>query len=149
MPRVAQICSQLRGHGRRLTPQRQAIIRALSQECQHPTADEIFRVVRERMPDISAATVYNTLNELSEMELLAEIPSVRGEHRYDANLDPHDHVVCVVCGCIEDVVSNGISSRLTPADACGFEIIGHRLVFLGYCPACKRDTHITLEGKEN
>lgn len=143
------MCSQLRDQGRRLTPQRQAIIQALSGECSHPKADEVLRTVRERMPDISAATVYNTLNELVEMDLLAEVLSVRGERRYDANLDQHDHMVCIVCGHIEDVPSNGSISHLLPQESCGFEIIGHRLVFLGYCPACSRDTHNAMENKEN
>ena len=149
MSRVTQICAQLRDRGRRLTPQRQAIVQALSRDCRHPTADEVFRVVREKMPDISAATVYNTLNELVDMCLVAEVLSVRGERRYDANLDQHDHIVCIVCGHIEDVASNRSISHLLPQESCGFEIVGHRLVFLGYCPACWRDVHNRLENKEN
>ncbi|NLE43148.1 MAG: transcriptional repressor [Chloroflexi bacterium] len=136
MPRVNGICSRIREEGRRLTPQRQAIVCALLENGTHPTADQVIQRVRRSMPDISPATVYNTLHELEELGLIQEVTVGVGERRYDANTEDHDHIVCLGCGRIVDAVYDGERPMLTPGDDAGFTIVGHRVVFAGYCPAC-------------
>ena len=136
MSSVDRLCEQLKAQGRRLTPQRRAIIRALLEDTPHPTAEQIFTRVRQVMPDLSHATVYNTLHELVEMEVLQELDLGLGERHYDFTTDDHAHLVCLGCGRIEDVPCDGEATTLPPKHAYGFHVLGCHITFRGYCPAC-------------
>lgn len=130
------IYSQLRDHGLRVTPQRRAIIQALQESPPHPTAEQILARVRAVMPDMSHATVYNTLRELAAIGVLRELDLGLRERRYDMNPLNHAHLVCVRCGCIEDVPCDGEPLALLDGRVRGFHVVDYRLVFRGYCPEC-------------
>ncbi|HEC34764.1 MAG TPA: transcriptional repressor, partial [Chloroflexi bacterium] len=100
----------------------------------HPTAEQILTRVRGVMPDISHATVYNTLHELVEIGALLELDLGLGERRYDVNTTDHAHLVCLGCGRVEDVPYD--CGMLPPEHAHGFRVIDCCVVFRGYCPAC-------------
>ncbi len=136
MPSVDQVCEQIRASGRRVTPQRRAIIQALLDDRSHPTAEQIHTHVRGVMPDISPATVYNTLHELVEIGLLLELDVGLGERRYDVTTTGHAHLVCMGCGCIEDVSYNCETLTLSPHESHGFQVVGCDVIFRGYCPDC-------------
>lgn len=136
MTTVDQICEQIRACGRRVTPQRRAIIQALLADRSHPTAEQIFTRVRNVMPDISPATVYNTLHELAAVGLLLELDVGLGERRYDVTTTSHAHLVCLGCGRIEDVLCNYETFTLPSRESHGFQIVGCTVVFRGYCPDC-------------
>ena len=133
---LENLCEQLRAQGRRLTPQRRAIIRALLEDDRHPTADQIFTRVRQVMPDISHATVYNTLRELVEMGVLHELNLGLGERHYDFAAANHAHLVCLGCGRVEDVLCDCDALTLSPEQAYGFQVLDCNVIFRGYCPAC-------------
>ncbi|MGD1993846.1 MAG: Fur family transcriptional regulator, partial [Anaerolineae bacterium] len=78
--------------GLRITPQRRAIFELLAENNGHLTADEMYRHVRSMMPDISRATVYNTLHELVALGELTTVEdlSKRGT-RYDTTTSHHHH----------------------------------------------------------
>ena len=133
---VERLCEQLKAQGRRLTPQRRAIIQVLLEDVTHPTAEQVFTHVREDMPDISHATVYNTLRELVEMHLLRELDLGLGERHYDFITENHAHLVCLGCGRIEDVPCDGNAVKLSPQHAHGFQLVDCDVIFRGYCPAC-------------
>lgn len=130
------VYSQLRDHGLRVTPQRRAIIQALQESQPHPTAEQIFARVRAVMPDLSHATVYNTLRELAAIGVLRELDLGLRERRYEINPLNHAHLVCVRCGCIEDVPYDSDPLALLDGRARGFHVVDYRLVFRGYCPEC-------------
>lgn len=136
MTTVEQICEQIRACGRRVTPQRRAIIQALLADRSHPTAEQIFTRVRRVLPDISPATVYNTLHELAAVGLLLELDVGLGKRRYDVTTASHAHLVCMGCGRIEDVPYNDKTLTLSPRESHGFQVIGCNVVFRGYCPDC-------------
>lgn len=121
-----------------MTPQRRAIIQVLLDNGSHPTAEQILTRVRQEMPSISAATVYNTLHELVEMDLLLELDLGLGlgERRYDTLTETHDHLVCLECGRVEDVPRYPETSCSTPKQDHGFQVTGCRLTYTGYCPEC-------------
>jgi Fe2+ or Zn2+ uptake regulation protein len=129
-------CVQLKAAGRRLTPQRRAIIQVLLADDGHATAEHVFNQVRAVMPDISPATVYNTLGELVEMGLLLELDLGLGERHYDVVTSDHAHVVCVGCGRIEDVPYDVAALSVSWEHLHGFEVIERQVIFRGYCPAC-------------
>ncbi len=133
---VDRICEQLKAQGRRLTPQRRAIIQALFDHDSHPTAEQIFTYVRQDMPDMSHATVYNTLHELVEMDVLRELDLGLGERHYDFNADNHAHLICLGCGRVEDVPYNKEATTLPSKHTHGFHIVDCNVIFRGYCPDC-------------
>jgi Fur family peroxide stress response transcriptional regulator len=100
---VDHFCAQLKSQGRRVTPQRRVIIQALLENHSHPTADQVLMSVRSTMPDLSPATVYNTLHELVDIGVLQELELGLRERHYDLTVDNHAHLVCLRCGRIEDV----------------------------------------------
>ncbi|MEE8459867.1 MAG: transcriptional repressor, partial [Phycisphaerales bacterium] len=68
----------LAGHGIRCTPQRRALYEALRGTKSHPTAEELYRIVKPATERLSRATVYNTLEMLCEVGLARKLPSSRG-----------------------------------------------------------------------
>jgi Fur family peroxide stress response transcriptional regulator len=136
MSSVDRICEQLKAEGRRLTPQRRAIIQALFDDDTHPTAEQIFTRVRQDMPDISHATVYNTLHELVEMDVLQELDLGLGERHYDFTVDSHAHLICLGCGRVEDVPHDKEAITLPSKYTHGFRIVDCNIIFRGYCPDC-------------
>lgn len=136
MTSVNHFCARLKARGRRVTPQRRAIIQALLDDHSHPTAEQVLTSVRRAMPDISTATVYNTLHELVEMGALQELDLGLGERHYEVTTADHAHLVCLGCGRVEDVPYGASTPRLRPEHAHGFQVIDHSVVFRGYCPAC-------------
>jgi Fe2+ or Zn2+ uptake regulation protein len=136
MSSVDRLCEQLKAQGRRLTPQRRAIIQALFDDDSHPTAEQIFTHVRQDMPDISRATVYNTLHELVEMSMLRELDLGLGERHYDFNVDNHAHLICLGCGRVEDVPYEKEAITLPTEHNYGFHVLDCNVIFRGYCPDC-------------
>ena len=137
MPTVDGLCAEMRAQGRRVTPQRRAIIGVLlGNEGEHRTAEQIFTRVRSMIPDMSPATVYNTLHELVEMGALLELDLGLGQRRYDINAPDHAHLVCLECGRVEDIPCRDEALTLPPEHEHGFRVVDCRVVFRGYCPAC-------------
>jgi Fur family peroxide stress response transcriptional regulator len=119
-----------------VTPQRRAIIQVLLEDCAHPTAEQIFTCVRGVMPDISQATVYNTLHELVEIGVLQGLDLGMKERHYGVDTTDHAHLVCLGCGRIEDVPYDCEALTLPPECTHGFRVVDRRVIFRGYCPAC-------------
>lgn len=122
----------------RNTPQRRVILEELQKVESHPTAVEVYELVRRRLPRISLGTVYRNLERLAAAGRINKLALAGAEARFDGDLVPHYHVRCIHCGCVADVrgveqefVRNGLK------EAAGYEILGHRLEFVGVCPRCK------------
>ena len=145
MTSVDNVCEKLRTEGRRITPQRRAIVAVLLGGDSHLTADQVLTRVRRELPDISPATVYNTLHELSAVGLLQELDLGLGleERRYQITAGRHDHMVCLCCGRIEDVPRRGVLRPLLDEDH-DFKIVDRRVIYLGYCPDCASDPEVRL-----
>lgn len=133
---VDDLCAQLRAQGRRVTPQRRVIIQTLLADLPHSTAEQVFTCVRDSMPDISRATVYNTLHELVGIGALQELDLGLGERTYDITTTSHAHLVCLQCERVEDVSCAPETLILPPEHAHGFQVVDCNVVFRGYCPAC-------------
>jgi Fur family peroxide stress response transcriptional regulator len=125
------------GGGRALTPQRRAVLQAVAESDEHPTAGEIFEAARRRLPSISFATVYNSLKYLKESGLVREINFGKGSSRYDRVTARHDHAVCSRCGRLVDfdlpettglVRAAARRSRFKPESV--------HLTLVGVCPGC-------------
>lgn len=133
MKSVDELTELLRASGRKVTPQRQSIFRALRGSTVHPTAESVYATVRAEMPAISLRTVYQTLNDLAAMGELHTLDVGTGSTRFDPNLEPHHHVVCSTCGRIDDVY--GEAPRV--AAPAGFEVTASEVVYRGRCATCR------------
>ncbi|HWO93245.1 MAG TPA: Fur family transcriptional regulator [Dehalococcoidia bacterium] len=125
--------------GIRVTAQRLAVARVLADSKDHPTAQDVFERVRQHLPHISLATVYNTVAVLENKGLVQALVFADGK-RYDTNIMSHANLVCVECGRIVDVDDeDGVVARLRDKveAASGFDVIGQRLDFYGACSECR------------
>ena len=124
-----------------LTPHRAAVLDVLRSRRYHPTAAELFRMVRRRRPGVSFATIYNSLNWLTRKGLIAELQFGDAASRYDSVPEPHEHFVCTRCGALEDV-ELGLPAdfwgraRSLGRRRFGFQAQSYRLEFLGLCSTC-------------
>lgn len=89
--------------GMPLTVQRRAVMEVLAGRGDHPTAEQIHTAVVERLPDVSRATVYRSLETLAELALLQRVAHPGSSVRFDANCEPHHHFLCRSCGELEDL----------------------------------------------
>ena len=127
----------------RITTQRQVILEELGKLNTHPGADEIYKVVRRRLPRISLGTVYRNLEVLSALGKIQKLELSGSLKRFDWNTKKHYHIRCVRCNRVDDAPIaplNQLENDLYKATV--FEIIGHNLEFIGFCPECsKKNSH--------
>lgn len=130
--------------GLKLTPQRLAILSYLEGNKEHPSADDIYRVISMVFPTISFATVYNTLEALRRRGRLLELTIESGKKRFDPNTDPHHHLICVRCKKVVDI-NDSYELKVSNLDRRDFELIGNHIEFYGICPECKALGSVTNE----
>jgi Fur family ferric uptake transcriptional regulator len=121
-----------------MTPQRQVILEELRGVRSHPSADEIYAMVRRRLPRISLGTVYRNLEILSELGKIQKLEAGGALKRFDGNSENHYHIRCTCCGKVVDApfeVMERLEERLETPD--GYLVFGHRLEFQGICPGCR------------
>ena len=125
----------------RLTPQRMAICRYLSQTRSHPTSNDIFHAVHEQFPTISRATVYNTVAVLKDLGEIVEIPSAAGASvRYETDLAPHINLNCTRCGRIFDLSWEKIDEVFAMIDSrTDFQLENIHIEGYGICPECQKE----------
>ena len=123
----------------RMTRQRKVILEEVRKLNTHPSADEIYEVVRHRIPRISLGTVYRNLEVLSELGEIQKLELSGLLKRFDWDTRKHYHIRCVRCNRVDDAPIaplNQLDNELYGATV--FEIIGHNLEFTGLCPECSR-----------
>lgn len=134
----------------KLTEQRRVILEELRKNRTHPTADEIYQCVRKRLPKISLGTVYRNLEILTGAGLITKLELAGTPKRFDGITESHYHVRCMSCGRVDDVPVESIAllerSLRTLTD---YEIVSHRLEFIGLCPDCRQEVRdVSDDGAE-
>ncbi len=121
----------------RLTTQRQIILEELGKVTSHPTANEVYDMVRKRLPRIGLGTVYRNLELMSETGIILKLEVGGTQKRFDATVDPHYHIRCLSCGKVDDIeipVMEDINK--TAADISKYQVLGHHIEFSGVCSEC-------------
>ena len=123
----------------RNTIQKQTILQAVKQLANHPTAEQVYEQVVQRLPNISRATVYRNLSSMAERGMLRRIGVPGGADHYDHTLEDHHHILCSDCGALEDIWMELPTQHLQQVaqSQSQFAIEGCQLVFYGRCPACQ------------
>lgn len=125
--------------GIKLTPQRLAILRYLEGNKSHPSAEDVYSAVSKEFSTMSFATVYNTLEMLRDKGVLIELKVDPKRKRYDPDIKPHHHLICMKCKRLIDIYKRFKLSL--PKDMTeGFEIKENHVEFYGLCPDCKKGT---------
>jgi Fur family ferric uptake transcriptional regulator len=125
-----------------MTTQRRVILEELKKLKSHPTARDLCAIVRKRVPRISLGTVYRNLEILARQGLVQKLEVGGFEMRFDGESANHYHLRCLSCGRVDDVdvkLLDGLDKALRGAT--DFQVLGHRLEFVGICPDCRRSDH--------
>lgn len=134
-----RIRERFKEYGLKSTPQRTAIYKALAETTNHPTADDLYRQVSKTYPMISQNTVYYTLAVLRDAGLVQEVNFWHDRARFDGNISPHHHLICLSCRSITDLSDTGLNQLTSPAGTPpDFQVIGHQVEFRGYCASCQQ-----------
>lgn len=140
--RIEKIKQQLQSKGYKLTPQREATLRVLLEnEEDHMSAEDVYMLVKDKAPEIGLATVYRTLELLSELHVVEKMNFGDGVSRYDLRNDNHrhhhHHLICVQCGSVMEIMEDWLGlleERLEKEFH--FHVLDHRLDFQGLCRNC-------------
>jgi Fur family transcriptional regulator, stress-responsive regulator len=134
---VEELLSRLRDRDWRLSAQRRAVAEVFVGEHVHLTPEQVHDLAQERLPEISRATVYNTLNELVAMGELRLVEVAEGPKRYDPNVtEHHDHLVCEGCQAIRDVARVSPAPSIAEPARGGFLVTDVEVTYRGLCPDC-------------
>jgi Fur family ferric uptake transcriptional regulator len=133
--------------GRRLTGSRRVIADLIARREGHFTAADLAADAREQRVGLGRATIFRSLELLTELGLVERVDLPSGEHAY-VRCAPthHHHVICSSCGRTEVVPHDGVERFAREAEArTGFRIDDHRLELWGRCPGCTRGAAEALD----
>jgi Fur family transcriptional regulator, peroxide stress response regulator len=142
MSKKARAAEQLlREKGARITPQRVAILSAVSKSGNHPDADAIYRRVSREHPHISRDTVYRTLSSMEKMGIIGAILFVGNSKRYDPNTEIHHHLVCIRCRKVIDFSAPPFDRLKPPPSTTNrFQVLRTTVHVEGICYECRGRT---------
>jgi len=135
---LKEALEMLKNTGVRITPQRHAILEYLVESMTHPTADEIYKALEGKFPNMSVATVYNNLRVFKEVGLVKELTYGDASSRFDYVTSQHYHVICEKCGKIVDFQYPQLHEIERLAQhMTDFDVTHHRMEIYGVCKECQ------------
>ena len=133
----AELVSALRERGQRVTMPRLVVHRLIRRGAGHVTPEQVHAALAPAHPGLSPATIYATLELLQDLEIVRRVSTPRGGTLYDGRPDEHHHIICRVCGRVEDVdapVDTSAAERA--AAAAGFAVDHGQVALTGICREC-------------
>jgi Fur family peroxide stress response transcriptional regulator len=141
---LTQAIQELKDHKIRVTPQRQIILTYLVTHHNHPSVETIYQALDTQLPNLSLATVYNTLKLFVDLGIVIELQNGDAGTHYDFFGRPHYHVVCENCGKITDVFEPDLSGvEAKAAELSGYLVTSHNMEVYGLCPDCQKKLGVT------
>lgn len=130
---------KLRLSGYTLTSQRRAVLDALEDSEGHPSAEDVYLLVKKRNPRVALGTVYQALSVLEEVGVIDSKRWSESPTRYDVNTEPHTDIRCTRCGAVDEVpgVEHGELDGAVRANT-PYRVTNVSLVIEGVCPVCQR-----------
>lgn len=117
-----------------MTKQRKLVLTIVENSCDHLTAEEVFFLAKQEMPNIALGTVYRNLNILVEEGILRRLSIAGHPDRFDNTKVEHEHLVCKNCGKLQDFKIEGVRELLTKA--AGTSIDNYELNAYYICKEC-------------
>ncbi len=134
------IREKLRRSGYTLTSQRRAVLEALSEAEGHPSAEDVYLIVKRKNPRVALGTVYQALSVLEEVGVIDSKHWSESPTRYDLNVEPHLDIRCVRCGKVSEipgVALGGVEERISANTP--YRVTRATMVVEGLCPECTED----------
>jgi Fe2+ or Zn2+ uptake regulation protein len=129
---------RFRRSGYTLTSQRRAVLEALKDFKGHPSAEEVYLVVKKKNPRVALGTVYQALSVLEEIGLIEAKHWSESPVRYDLNTEPHHDIRCVRCGEVTEIPGIEFEDFATHIqENTPYEVTNASLVIEGVCPGCQ------------
>lgn len=137
------ICRELAEKEYKITPQRKVILQTLlSNPAEHLSAEEIYGLVKSKDPEIGLATVYRTLDLLSDIGILHKMQFGDGRSRYEIaqhREHQHHHLICYSCNSVIEFTDDLLETlEKTISEETGFQIMDHELKIYGHCKKCQQ-----------
>ncbi len=137
--RVEQFEAICRRIGVPVTVQRRVVLESVLQRVDHPTADQIADVVRQRVPSVSRTTVYRVLDMLVDVGAIRRLHHPGPAARFDGKVRRHHHLICKKCNKVIDLENAKLDKLPLPEVGTeGFEIDDFSVQFTGICAACRQ-----------
>lgn len=146
------MANRLRSMGLKATPQRLLILREVLGRDDHPTAEVIYKAVKKVHPTISFNTVYQTLQALTDKEVINVIRPVVDAARYDPIIEIHGHFMCSQCKRIEDQLLEDPALKKMDSDMSKsgkYWVAQRQILWVGLCPDCQETVSQDVENKSN
>ena len=135
--KVEELKEACKRNGMRVTPQRIEIFKEVANSCEHPDAEKIYDSIKQKMPNVSVDTVYRTLASLEELNMIFRVDNQLPKARFDADLRPHSHFICVQCNEVYDIFLETDEEIQIPRNAKKFgEIKDVNIQIRGICNKC-------------
>lgn len=135
-----QLCAE---HGIAMTHQRQVLYEVMQGMEGHPSPEEVYDHVKEKVPAISLATVYKNIHLFVESGIFRKMSLHHGSVRVEMNHEDHHHMVCSKCKMITDIGEHELGlapTRRRLAD--GFLVERYSVDVIGLCSNCQTE-HVT------
>jgi Fe2+ or Zn2+ uptake regulation protein len=132
------IRERFRRSGYTLTSQRRAVLEALGESRGHPSAEDVYLLVKQKNPRVALGTVYQALGVLEEIGVIEAKHWSESPTRYDLNVGPHLDIRCLRCGEVSEVPGvhfDGLEESIRAATP--YEVKRATVVVEGLCPACR------------
>jgi Fe2+ or Zn2+ uptake regulation protein len=134
-PTIDELTAKLLEKNIKPSVQRIKILEYLIEHRCHPTVDQIFTEVHKKIPTLSKATVYNTLHQFVNANMLRVITIEENETRYEIDLRDHGHFHCKECGLVYDFDID-IEALVPDDELDGYEVTEKNVYYYGICPRC-------------
>ena len=132
------IRERFRRSGYTLTSQRKAVLEALGESRGHPSAEDVYLLVKQKNPRVALGTVYQALGVLEEIGVIEAKHWSESPTRYDLNVVPHLDIRCLSCGEVSEVPGvhfGGLEESIRAATP--YEVTRATVVVEGLCPTCR------------
>jgi len=131
-----EVCKE---QGIKVTPQRLEIFLEIVKAEDHPSAEDVYERVRERLPTVSLDTVYRTLTTFDRLGIVAKVQFPEDKTRFDPNMKTHHHAICTECKRVVDFYWAHFDKAELPSDVAGWGTVQSKLVQIrGICAECAR-----------
>jgi Fe2+ or Zn2+ uptake regulation protein len=129
---------KFRRSGYTLTSQRRAVLDALREFRGHPSAEEVYLLVKKRNPRVALGTVYQALSVLEEIGVIDAKHWSESPTRYDLNTEPHLDIRCAACGKVSEVPGVELENlQRSIRENTPYEVTSTSVVIEGLCPSCR------------
>ena len=136
--RIQEFCILCKEHDLKVTHQRIEIYRALLESEDHPTAEDIYNRIRDKIPMVSVDTIYRTLALFEDHKLISRVQCLSDKGRFDKNLDKHHHFICVQCKTVFDFYWPEFEKISIPKSAKEYgKVFNEKVELLGVCNECQ------------